>query len=243
VTDLELYARGTHTLLAAWQAYAHGSPGAGLVRHPGVAAAVFPAGPEREFYNNALLARGMAAPARAAALDAMEAAYLAGGVAEFAAWTHESDEPMCADLEARGYRLVESTRAMGMRLSDLRLPRPAVDLADPDWAEYLRILGVPGLLTGADETVFHVAIARLDGAGVATAMAFDHAGDCGIYNVGTLDHARGRGLGTAVTLTLALDAAARGCTTATLQSTPMAEHLYATIGFRDLGLILEYGRR
>jgi len=32
----------------------------------------------------------------------------------------------------------------------------------------------------------------------------------------------------------------RGCETASLQSTPMAERLYAALGFRDLGSFLEY---
>jgi hypothetical protein len=36
------------------------------------------------------------------------------------------------------------------------------------------------------------------------------------------------------------DARARGCRTASLQSTPMAERVYAAVGFRDLGRILEY---
>jgi predicted GNAT family acetyltransferase len=71
-------------------------------------------------------------------------------------------------------------------------------------------------------------------------MAFDQGDDCGIYNVATLEHARGRGLGTALTALLAHDAIARGCRTASLQSTPMAERIYATVGFRDLGQILEY---
>ena len=31
---------------------------------------------------------------------------------------------------------------------------------------------------------------------VAAALAYDCGGDCGIYNVGTLEHARRRGLGT-----------------------------------------------
>jgi len=39
---------------------------------------------------------------------------------------------------------------------------------------------------------------------------------------------------------LAHDAMARGRRTASLQSTPMAEGIYATVGFRDLGRILEY---
>ena len=35
-------------------------------------------------------------------------------------------------------------------------------------------------------------------------------------------------------------AAGRGCTTASLQSTAMGEHVYAAVGFRDLGRIIEY---
>jgi predicted GNAT family acetyltransferase len=63
---------------------------------------------------------------------------------------------------------------------------------------------------------------------------------CGIYNVVTMEHARRRGLGTALTAKLAHDAKARGCRTASLQSTLMADGVYAAVGFRDLGRILEY---
>jgi len=85
-----------------------------------------------------------------------------------------------------------------------------------------------------------VLVARSGGKAVSTGIAFDRDGDCGIYNVGTREDARRRGLGTAVTALLAHDAAARGCQTASLQSTEMAERVYATVGFRDLGRILEY---
>jgi hypothetical protein len=36
------------------------------------------------------------------------------------------------------------------------------------------------------------------------------------------------------------DALARGCRTASLQSTEMAEGMYTALGFRDLGRILEF---
>jgi ribosomal protein S18 acetylase RimI-like enzyme len=98
----------------------------------------------------------------------------------------------------------------------------------------------PNLLSGADHAAFHLLLARLDGKNVATALAFDHDGDRGIYNVGTLEHARRRGLGTALTALHLHDALARGCQTATLQSTEMAERMYTAVGFRDLGRILEY---
>ena len=212
-----------------------------MQRSPGVAAAVFPNQPERAVYNNALLDRDLPAAARAHALDAMEATYAAAGVTRFAAWVHEHDQGMRGDLERRGYTLEESTRAMGMALDDVRLPRPAIELGPPDWLEYLRIVGVPpDFLSGADPAAYHILVARLDGENVAAAMAFDFGGDCGIYNVGTLEHARRRGLGTALTALHVYDALARGCRTATLQSTQMAEGVYAAVGFRDLGRILEY---
>ena len=241
LTDADLYLRGIGTLLASWQEYARGATGAAVQRSPGVAIAVFPNAPERAVYNNALLERDLAAPERADALDAMEAAYAAAGVTRFAAWVHESDQAMRGDLERRGYTLQESTRAMGIALDDIRLPRPEIELGPPDWLEYLRIIGVPaGFLSGTDHAAFHVLVARFDGGNVATAMAFDLDGDCGIYNVTTLERARGRGLGTALTALHVHDALARGCQTASLQSTEMAERMYAAVGFRDLGRILQY---
>ena len=64
--------------------------------------------------------------------------------------------------------------------------------------------------------------------------------DCGVFNVSTVEAMRRRGLGTALTARLVRDAAARGCTTASLQSTAIAERVYAAVGFRDLGRILEF---
>ena len=239
--DADLYRRGIATLLASWDEYARGAAGTAVMRLPGVAAAVFPDEPERAVYNNAVLERGLGAAARAEAIEAMEAAYAAAGVDRFAVWVHETDRSTATSLERRGYRLAESTRAMGMELDSIRPPRGTIELGPPDWEEYLRIAELPpGLLTGIDPSAFHVVIGRLDGQSVAAGIALDLDGDCGIYNIGTVEHARRRGMGTAVTAALLHDARDRGCETASLQSTPMAEGVYAAVGFRDLGRILEY---
>jgi len=239
--DAELYQRGAATLVASWEEYARESNAAEVRRTPGAAIAVFRGEPESSVYNNALLDRDLDRRDRATALDAIEAAYAEASITSFAVWAHETDGAVRADLVTRGYRLADSTRAMGMTLDDIGLPRPDNDFAAPEWSEYLRVIEVsPDLLSAGDHRAFHVVIARLDGASVAAAMAFDHGTDCGIYNVGTLEHARRRGMGTAVTLALLHDAADRGCHTASLQSTPMAERVYAGLGFRDLGRILEY---
>jgi predicted GNAT family acetyltransferase len=71
-------------------------------------------------------------------------------------------------------------------------------------------------------------------------MAFDHDRDCGVFNVYTLEAARRRGLGTALTTRLLLDARGRGCSTASLHSSEIAEGVYAAVGFRDLGRVLEF---
>ncbi len=242
-TDSALYTRGAATLLASWEEYARGCAGAALERLSGVAAAVFPSDPERAIYNNALLERDLDPTERATAVDAMEATYRSAGVDRYAAWVHESDEGMRAELSSRGYILEESTRAMGMSLGDVSLEAPEVELRPADWGEYLRILGVlgapAGVLSGADPSAFHILVARIADENVATAMAFDHDGDCGVFNVGTLEAARRRGLGTALTARHLRDAVERGCSTASLQSTPMAERVYAAVGFRDLGRIYE----
>ena len=241
LTDAELYRRGAETLLASWEQYARGASGATLQRYPGVAAAVFPNEPERAVYNNALLERDLGAAGRAVAVSAMEAAYEAAGVARFAAWVHESDAAMRSALERRGYTVAEVTRAMGMTLDDIRQPQPDLELGSAGWTEHLRLAGVPrGFLGGMDPSAFHVLVASLCGENVSTAIALDFGGDCGIYNVGTVETVRRRGLATALTAIHLHDARARGCRTASLQSTAMAERVYAGLGFRDLGRILEY---
>lgn len=241
LTDAELYLRGTKTLLASWEQYAQGATGAALFRLEGAVAAVFPNDPERGVYNNALLERDLDGAERGDAVSAVEATYNAAGITRFAAWVHESDAAMRCDLEHRGYTVDEVTRAMGMTLDDIRVTRPDLELGPGDWSEHLRLAGLPdGFLSGADPSAFHVLVARLRGENVSTAIAFDFAKDCGIYNVGTLGPARRRGLATRLTAIHLHEARARGCLTASLQSTAMAEHVYATAGFRDLGRILEY---
>jgi GNAT superfamily N-acetyltransferase len=239
-----LYRRGAATLLASWAEYARGCAGAALKRLDGVAAAVFPRDPERGVYNNALFDRDLGQTERAAAVDAMAAVYRSSGVDRYTAWVHDSDKGMRAELTGRGYTVAESTRAMGMALDDICIPRPEVELAPLDWPGYLKYLeavGAPaGLLSGADPGAFHTLAARRGGKNVATAIAFDHDGDCGIYNMSTVEAARRGGLGTALTARHIHDALGRGCTTASLQATPMAERVYAAVGFRDLGRFLEY---
>jgi GNAT superfamily N-acetyltransferase len=241
LSDTDLYQRGIETLIASWEAYARSASDASVQSHRGVTIAVFPDDPERALYNNGVLDRGLDAAGRARALEDMRAAYADARVDRFAAWTHEADSALRYDLERLGYTLDTTTRAMGMSLSDVRLPAPELDLRELEWSDYLRVFDLPpGLLAAGDREDLHVVVAYLAGEPVTSALTFDWAGDLGIYNVGTLPHVRRRGLATLLTAHLLYEARARGCTSASLQSTPMAERVYAAVGFRDLGRFLEY---
>ena len=241
LTDADLYRRATRTAAACWAAFARTTSGADVHRLPHAVVAVFPGEPERSVYNNSILDHELGAAERSAAVDAMEALYAAAGVNRFAAWVHETDQTMREELRGRGYTVDTATRTMGMLLDDVSQPRPEIELAGPEWREHLRLIGVaPDLLSGLDASALHLLVARREGENVATGFGFDHEGDCGIYNVGTLEHVRRRGIGTALTSALVHDAVARGCRTASLQSTPMAERVYAAVGFHDLGRIIEY---
>jgi GNAT superfamily N-acetyltransferase len=239
-----LYARMEANLLASWEEIARGTDGASVETAPGATAAVFPSGPEAEYYNNALIARGLGSGSAGVAITAVEELYARTGVARYALWAHESEAVTIAELERRGYRIDTCTRAMAMSLEDIPVARPDTAPADATWADYVDLLprfGTPsGLLAGVDGSRFEVLMAMHDGHAAATALAYDHEGDSGIYNVGTLPSARRGGLATALTALQLHNARERGCTTASLQATPMAERLYARVGFQDLGRFAEY---
>lgn len=240
----DLYERQVATLVASWRAYARHSAGARVEDADGAVVCLFPSPPESGVYNNALLPRGLDAERARHLVAAVEAAYREARIPAYAIWAHESEADAVAALEERGLRLDTATRAMGMSLDALTAPRPEIDLADLDWEGYVtKFLGLPGLLSGAGAAEFHLRVARLDGRAAGAAIAYDHEGDRGIFNLTTLPRARRRGIGTALTALHLHEARERGCATASLQSTPMAEALYAALGFHDLGRYLEYAPR
>jgi ribosomal protein S18 acetylase RimI-like enzyme len=242
-TESDFYLRGTATLLASWREYARGSAGAQLVISDGFYAGVFPNEPERSVYNNVLLRRGLGRAERMQAIEGIRSVYSRAGVDRYAAWAHESDGPLRTELSARGFKLEEATRLMAMSLDGIELQPGEVDVERFDWRRYLAYLrseGLDGLLSGTDPDAFHVLGVRIAGQDAATAIAFDHNGDCGIFNMGTLEPYRRRGLATALLTRHLLEAAERGCSTASLQSTAIAEAVYRSVGFRDLGRFFEY---
>jgi GNAT superfamily N-acetyltransferase len=73
--------------------------------------------------------------------------------------------------------------------------------------------------------------AEIDGEQVATALGVRHGAVVGVFNVSVLPRMRNRGLGRVITERVLADGFEAGATLAYLQSTPMAEHLYRSMGF------------
>jgi GNAT superfamily N-acetyltransferase len=61
--------------------------------------------------------------------------------------------------------------------------------------------------------------------------------------VGTVERFRRRGLAAALVRHALRRARERGCTSASLQATPMAEGVYGSVGFRPLGRYVEWQHR
>jgi len=75
---------------------------------------------------------------------------------------------------------------------------------------------------------------------VATSKLLLSSGVAGIYWVGTLPEARGRGIGTAITLAPLRAARAQGYRIGILEAFPLGINVYRRIGFRECGKVDRY---
>jgi GNAT superfamily N-acetyltransferase len=83
-------------------------------------------------------------------------------------------------------------------------------------------------------------VGYLDGTPVASASLFRCAGVAGIYNVATVPHARGRGIGTAIGREPLREARSEGTRLAVLQAPAEAFPIYVRQGFQQDGVIAQH---
>jgi GNAT superfamily N-acetyltransferase len=224
------------------------SPGGRAIELDGIRAAVVPALPHASILNCVTYRDAAELESR---MDELARVYDEAGVLAWSVWTHESDEPGRAALAEAGFVLDSEPMSM---MIDLDGEAAIGDLdwtGDPDPAEVAVVVDASyGFPAGTFARGFpqlpgevHSYMARHDGRPASVVMASDLEGDCGIYLVGTLPEARGRGLSSALIRRALADAARRGCEISSLQASKMGHPVYRRLGYRDLGRAELWERR
>jgi len=233
---------GEETLVASWQALTQISPGARLLRYSAATAAVFPSWAP---LNNAILTGANNGTGPAIVATQLMRVYADAGVDSFALWMPSrvadfgipDDVPHIAGLRRDATTLImraDLSRGLESHEGVVRTSIASAALAgdEPIRADHL---GIPEPAGGLAAWVM-----VRDGLAVAGVWSIQHGTDCGIYAVGTAPGWRRQGLARALVEHVLADARRRGATTATLQSTPMAQKLYETLGFEPVGRYEEW---
>jgi GNAT superfamily N-acetyltransferase len=159
-------------------------------------------------------------------------------------FVHEEDEPaMALDLLAMNedfptphglaIRLVEDIPTLNKWL--------AVWVGAPNALSILQL--VHAQLGVGPHLPWRYYLGTVDGKPVATALLFSGAGVAAVHWVVTLQEARGRGIGTAMTLAVLHEARRQGYRLAVLTASPYGINIYRRIGFREYATISKYNWR
>lgn len=217
--------------------------------HGSIAAAVTPEVPERSLPNSVLYDD----PADVLpALPDLERLYAGAGVRAWTVWVLPGHGELAEALSAAGHEHDGRPMQMGAPLEEVDLSAPAPPGLEPvtDWRAVGEVndaaYGISGLaaaFAGFRPEGAHGWLVMEDGRAVATAAVLEHDGDANVTFVATRPEARGRGLCRGLLAHALREAAARGCTTTTLEGSPMGEPLYARLGYRSLGRFGLWERR
>jgi GNAT superfamily N-acetyltransferase len=244
VTDAALYQR----MLDSMEVF-FGRTCERAVRRDALLAAITPSIPDRSVFNGVVYRD---AGALRASLAELGRAYEDAGVVAWTVWVPRDDGEPVEVLQHAGHVLDASPEAMAAPLEELDLGRGAEGL---DWSYGpQRLEEMCAILEEAFHWpaepaarrlawMEHVYVARVDGDPVSCVAVLDHGGDCAVWNVGTREAARGRGLAGGLLRQALLDARERGCETTSLQATALGRPVYARIGYRALGPIDMWERR
>lgn len=233
---------GEETLIASWRALAEMSPGARVVTTRVAVAAVFP---NWAVLNNAIALDGRDESHIEGLASELSELYATAGVSTWALWVPSE----IADLDAPDsfatlgtLKRDNTTLVMRADLRDGFRSNPAVVHVAVNAASLVG--DEPVAATELPEPVSRGAIEGWalvnDGTAIAGAWSCIHGGDCGIYAVGTVPGWRRRGFGRAIVEHILADARGRGAETTTLQSTPMGQRLYASLGYVPAGRYEEW---
>jgi GNAT superfamily N-acetyltransferase len=221
VAKVDDFARYLASLVGSWEALAAPHPDAVVIRRDGFVAARFP---HSVLNNAAVFDRTVLA----------EVCDVYAGVDQYALWSRDSDAAVSAALESKGFRRDVTTRPMHRRLEGVATEAGDEHrdvLYDGDPARIADLNGVPAdLLHGVSGLR---AYAYEDYRAGLVLVPVDH--DVNVSFVATLPDARRRGLASALVRVALVDAREQGFLTASLQATPMAERLYARLGFEPVG--------
>jgi GNAT superfamily N-acetyltransferase len=101
-------------------------------------------------------------------------------------------------------------------------------------AEWLQLVMTESLIADPAVAVY---VGYTDGTPVTAGLGFREGDTIGVFNVATIEAARGRGYGAAMTMRIVDDGAAAGCSVAALQASDMGKPIYERLGFRT---VVEY---
>ena len=233
---------GQDTLVASWRALAALSPGARVVTTPTTVAAVFP---DWAPLNNAIVTDEPGSLTASVAAAELKHLYRAAGIGSWALWVPASTPSLGGTdrLTVVGGMRRDAT-TLAMRLT---LPQPS---SEPDGVVRTSVAAagqagdepVPArdLPRPDGGTAMDAWVMVRDGLAVAGAWSLISGTDCGLYAVATAPDWRRRGLARALMQGVLGDAFRRGARTASLQSTPMGEPLYRSLGFHPVGRYEEW---
>jgi GNAT superfamily N-acetyltransferase len=249
--DGALYERMLDSMEVFFGMVGEEGPGGAVARYDGVTASVCPSVPDRSVFNSVVYRD---AGALIAAIPELERLYDEAGVRAWTVWVPQRDREVREALERAGNLLDAWPEAMAAPLEEMGLGEGAAGL---DWERARGVEEMCEILaeafhwpSAAGQDIFatlpergHVYLARLGGEAASCVAAIDHGGDCGIWNVGTREAARSRGLATGLIRQALLDARERGCQTTSLQATQVGRPVYRRLGYRELRPIEMWERR
>lgn len=184
--------------------------------------------------------------------DELVALYAEAGVRAWTVWVEPGDDELARALEARGHTFDGKPMKMAAPIGEVDLAAPAPEGLEPvtDWMivgelneaayEMAGFAAAFGAFRGDDTCGW---LARIDGRPAATASVLEHDGDAYVGFVATHPDFRGRGLCRGLLAHALREAAAAGCTTTSLEGSPMGEPIYARMGYRSLGRFGLWERR